>query len=219
MSDVRLTALNPDDSSPVPVACDAAGKLLLQDPPTFDGNLDGNLNVTGDASISGDVSTPKYKVTSGNTNLGQLFNDNSSSRLQLGDGTTTKIDLHGSTGSAEFQGNIFSNRFPDIFSMLSANVGGVQYGYAITDSISNLKTGLAGDGGATFAGGNAGFTSDGYLYCKTQSGQTVMMTSVTNGTATWASYSPPTIRDRIKEKLDDAGPSTKPNISDIEGSP
>ena len=50
MSDVRLTATNPDDSSVVPVACNAKGELKLEEPiapPEFDGNLDGDLTVSG----------------------------------------------------------------------------------------------------------------------------------------------------------------------------
>jgi len=37
MSDVRLTATNPEDSSVVPVACNAKGQLLLEDPLTVEG--------------------------------------------------------------------------------------------------------------------------------------------------------------------------------------
>ena len=62
MSDVRLTATNPEDSSVVPVACNAKGELKLEEPiapPEFDGNLDGDLTVTGSATFSGrlDVTT------------------------------------------------------------------------------------------------------------------------------------------------------------------
>ena len=37
MADVRLTATNPEDSSVVPVACDAAGRLLLEEPQVIEG--------------------------------------------------------------------------------------------------------------------------------------------------------------------------------------
>ena len=55
MSDVRLTATNPEDSSAVPVACNAKGELLLEEIPdqSFDGNLDGDLDVTGRAEFAG----------------------------------------------------------------------------------------------------------------------------------------------------------------------
>ncbi len=55
MTDVRLTATNPEDSSVVPVACNAKGELKLEEPitpPGFDGNLEGDLNVLGSASFA-----------------------------------------------------------------------------------------------------------------------------------------------------------------------
>ena len=47
MADVRLTAINPEDSSAVPVACNEKGELKLEAPPEFDGTVDGDLVVTG----------------------------------------------------------------------------------------------------------------------------------------------------------------------------
>lgn len=52
MTDVRLTATNPEDSSVVPVACNAKGELLLEETPGFDGNVDGDLTVSGSASFA-----------------------------------------------------------------------------------------------------------------------------------------------------------------------
>ena len=54
MADVRLTATNPEDSSVVPVACNAKGELKLEEIPdqSFDGTLDGDLTVTGTASFA-----------------------------------------------------------------------------------------------------------------------------------------------------------------------
>ena len=51
MTDVRLTATNPEDSSVVPVACNTKGELKLEEPIKFDGDLDGDLNVTGSANL------------------------------------------------------------------------------------------------------------------------------------------------------------------------
>ena len=52
MADVRLTATNPADSSVVPVACNEKGELKLEEIPdqSFDGNLQGDLNVSGKIS-------------------------------------------------------------------------------------------------------------------------------------------------------------------------
>lgn len=52
MSDVRLTATNPVDSSVVPVACNEKGELLLEQPPEFDGNLAGDLTVGGYLTVN-----------------------------------------------------------------------------------------------------------------------------------------------------------------------
>ena len=58
MADVRLTATNPDDSTVVPVACNAKGELKLEEFPdqSFDGNLDGNLTVSGSGTFEQRVS-------------------------------------------------------------------------------------------------------------------------------------------------------------------
>ena len=78
MADVRLTATNPEDSSVVPVACDAAGRLLLEEPQVvegppgppgpqgdpgqdgqdgdpFSGNFAGDVSFGGSASVANDV--------------------------------------------------------------------------------------------------------------------------------------------------------------------
>lgn len=58
MADVRLTATNPADSSVVPVACNEKGELKLEEIPdqSFDGNLQGDLTVSGSASFAGMIS-------------------------------------------------------------------------------------------------------------------------------------------------------------------
>jgi hypothetical protein len=63
MSDVRLTATNPDDSSVVPVACNAKGELKLEEVPTFDGNLDGDLTVSGGGEFGDQITTPQIVVS------------------------------------------------------------------------------------------------------------------------------------------------------------
>ena len=51
MTDVRLTALNPEDSKVYPVACNTSGELKLEKQATFDGNLNGDLKVSGSVRI------------------------------------------------------------------------------------------------------------------------------------------------------------------------
>ena len=62
MADVRLTATNPADSSVVPVACNEKGELKLEEIPdqSFDGNLEGDLTVSGSAEFEGDVTAARF---------------------------------------------------------------------------------------------------------------------------------------------------------------
>jgi len=62
MTDVRLTALNPEDSQVYPVACNASGELKLVKQDKFDGYLDGDLTVTGSASIAADANINSLTV-------------------------------------------------------------------------------------------------------------------------------------------------------------
>ena len=68
MFDVRLTATNPQDSSVVLVACNEKGELKLEEPiapPAFDGNLDGDLTVSGSAEFASDISTESAEFAGG----------------------------------------------------------------------------------------------------------------------------------------------------------
>lgn len=69
MADVRLTATNPDDSTVVPVACNAKGELKLEEPLSFDGNLDGDLVVTGSGTFSTTLNTSTWP-NDGSTSTG-----------------------------------------------------------------------------------------------------------------------------------------------------
>ena len=124
MTDVRLTATNPEDSSVVPVACNAKGELKLEEPialPEFDGNLDGDLIVSGKVGIG---------------------TDNPQAKLDV-------------------------------------------------------------DGGAVFAGGKAGFTAEGNLWCTTVRGDTVILDATSGGMGSWQDYTPPTRREIIEQKVHD----------------
>ena len=61
MTDVRLTATNPEDSSVVPVACNAKGELLLEEPTLAS---DGYVAKTGD-NMTGDLTLGTDKITLG----------------------------------------------------------------------------------------------------------------------------------------------------------
>lgn len=89
MADVRLTATNPEDSSVVPVACNAKGELKLEEPilvegpqgekgdkgdpgdpgtdgDPFTGNFEGDVSFTGTATVSGDAVIHGVTVGCGN---------------------------------------------------------------------------------------------------------------------------------------------------------
>ena len=93
MADVRLTATNPADSSVVPVACNARGELLLEEPlevegppgpkgdkgdpgepgkdgDPFTGNFVGPVSFSGSATFSEDVVINDIKVGKGGGNQG-----------------------------------------------------------------------------------------------------------------------------------------------------
>ena len=96
MTDVRLTATNPEDSSVVPVACNAKGELILEEPTLAS---DDYVAVTGD-NMTGDLTLNTNKITlnatSGNAefNGDGLFNnigDNYRNRL-YGGGFISALD-------------------------------------------------------------------------------------------------------------------------------
>lgn len=59
---------------------------------------------------------------------------------------------------------------------------------------------LNANGSVTFAGGKSGFTAEGYLWCTTERGDTVMLEATVGGAGMWKAYTPP--REAIKDKLE-----------------
>lgn len=107
MSDVRLTALDPSDSSVVPVACNDKGELLLQDPPTFDGNLDGNLSVSGNATFQGGYATDHGTDISGGGFYYRDDSGGSSTGVHIfagGTSSANEVISLAANGSASFAG-------------------------------------------------------------------------------------------------------------------
>ncbi len=104
MSDVRLTATNPEDSSVVPVACNAKGELLLEEPitpPEFDGYLDGDLTVTGIGTFAGAASVG----SSLSFNTEGIRNDGQNSLVGYDASKVVSFYLKAS-GTAWFAGNV-----------------------------------------------------------------------------------------------------------------
>ena len=91
MTDVRLTATNPEDSSVVPVACNEKGELKLEEP-----------QVTSDLYVekAGDTMT-------GNLHLGDKVTLNPDGSAQFANG---KIDFY-QDGTSEFDQTVTATRF------------------------------------------------------------------------------------------------------------
>ena len=265
MTDVRLTATNPEDSSVVPVACNAKGELKLEEPLAFDGNLNGDLSVTGSASFDGDVEAGRINVRNGGSadsairtfdaDGNQVFRAFGSGGVWIGDAAGAgNIQLNG-TGDASFAGMvnglglksssyllIDSSSSTASSNLIRANSGlgddrftvktdgsasfssNVSVGSLYSEfSIRNTRPGggevtLGGsdlhalwtkestvyinyDGKAAFAGGKAGFTAEGHLWCTTVRGDTVILDATSNGMGSWQPYTPPTRREIIEEKV------------------
>ena len=291
MADVRLTATNPEDSSVVPVACNAKGELKLEEIPdqSFDGNLDGDLTVSGEGSFAGgsfviNSSGIPVSIKSGGSNDWAYEVYNTTSRITTahisadgsadfasGDfqilsngallvgpntddsqadnegtiisiaGATTQLKPTGTTSDRVFlqgyngAGNNPANRKYAVFADGSANFKGSLSGGNQVDALYGLVAySNAGDGGAqasvtalnanpsglvwrgrsnnstttsrifadgsaTFAGGKAGFTAEGHLWCTTRRGDTVILDATSNGMGLWEAYTPPTRREELKD--------------------
>ena len=203
MADVRLTATNPEDSSVVPVACDASGRLLLeeqgqgppgpegppgpkgddgQDGDPFSGNFDGDVSFTGGtADFADDVTVGPYADQPYTKGMRFLVSNNDVSAIVInGDGENkTAIGIYDG-----------SNR--------------------------KYICKLFHDGHVSFAGNKAGFTPEGYLWCTTRRGDTVILDFTSNGTGQWVEYTPPSRKEQImqtwesiREETDEIPPGTQ----------
>ena len=116
MTDVRLTATNPEDSSVVPVACNAKGELKLEEIPdqSFDGNLEGDLTVTGNAYFAGNVISSSWASGLGfsleNSALGgsislQTAAGASGNTFFISRGGTPAVEIT-AVGTAKFAGDV-----------------------------------------------------------------------------------------------------------------
>ena len=255
MADVRLTATNPEDSSVVPVACDAAGRLLLEEPQViegppgprgeqgppgqdgqdgqdgdpFSGNFSGDVTFGGSAEFAGDVLSGDSASNGSGVGANLLAQGQINVCRQDGgtlfsgfDGALSNTVRISSEGSAEFDGrvtssSIFTNRTDGagaagVFrtntslenrpSVLAQNLSDSGWVFTGQKSDSEVTSSIKADGSASFAGNKAGFTAEGYLWCTTTRGDTVMLDFTTNGMAQWIPYTPTTRLEEIRDKLD-----------------
>ena len=191
--DVRLTATNPEDSSVVPVACNEKGELKLEEP----------LVVEGPPGEQGEPGPPGQD--------GDPFSGNFADDVTFG-------------GNADFSGNILSTTWAtsSLGYALENTAQGGSIGIQTSASASGSAFGInragiptvifTATGAATFAGGKAGFTAQGNLWCTTERGDTVMLEATVGGAGLWRAYTP-TRLDRLKELLEENKTRPKPEES------
>ena len=231
MADVRLTATNPEDSSVVPVACNDKGELKLEEIPSFDGNVDGDLTVSGSATFAGKILSGESPT--GGDNVGVYLDGpeggvvattyssgNSIFKGFTKDNFTSTVNIKAG-GSALFAGQVTSSSTGDwnlTTDTLQSymNEGGFVVKRQSTEGSSSKaivvkrSTGsggvddvatIAADGSSKFAGGKCGFTSDGRLWVTDNKNETWATLRCTNGIMNWEQYTPPTKMEQIKESI------------------
>ena len=233
MTDVRLTALNPEDSKVYPVACNASGELLTDKSGDINLDLSGNLTVGGsgvfanDVQVGGDVSAQQSGVVIHKEGFIETARITGAVLAGYSTGSATPTSIINADGTATFYGEVeidtsAGSTFAITATNASApNLSGTIYArnngttgspcYQAISSSSDVVARINNDGSATFAGEKAGFTAEGYLWCKTRRGDTVILDATSNGLATWADYTPPTRRDVIADKIKDI--DAKPGVS------
>jgi hypothetical protein len=161
MTDVRLTATT-TEGEVVPVLSNTKGELLLEAPiapPEFDGNLDGDLSVTGSGTFTGNVTANKF-IGDGSslTNLPEppefdgifQMDVNVKGRFQAGS-STEDTGAHYIQANRDYTTLIVKN-FGD-GGALSVEAFGDSYAYSGRNLDNNIFTSfILGDGRAVFAG-------------------------------------------------------------------
>ena len=167
MADVRLTATNPEDSSVVPVACDAAGRLLLEEPvqgpagppgeqgppgedgqngqdgqdgDPFSGNFAGDVTFGGSATFAGTVDVNNGAVVANSSGYLDIYR-------QGQDGSGSMFRCYGDIGG---ENKVLTTRLYDGGRLLLGNsLSAADNNLTLSSAHINLN-GL--DGSATFAG-------------------------------------------------------------------
>ena len=228
MTDVRLTALNPEDSKVYPVACNSSGELLT----TKQGD---NPIVPGDLTVEGSIIAAGGTVVitgSGNVKTGDPDNNIGSVVSPAG----YNYARRDSGGSADFGYALYNGgNSPADIVFSAAYDGSIIAAGDLTIKSNILVKGSDGsgifvrnkedtaytidlneDGSADLAGKKAGFTAEGHLWCTTRRGETVILDALANGLGTWADYTPPTRRDVIADKLKDAKPGVSQELPETQ---
>ena len=120
---------------------------------------DGSASFTGTILNNPTDDTYAFQVNAGSTNLGGLYKETSSSRLILGDGSTTKIDLQGAYGNGTFTGQLIVGGS----TLLShPNMDDLQVGNASGNRGLTICSGTTGYGSVCFGDSADGSGNDRY---------------------------------------------------------
>ena len=141
MADVRLTATNPEDSSVVPVACNAKGELLLEEPTLAS---DDYVAVTGD-NMTGDLTLGRDKITLDATDGNATFASGGRFNAYL---ISPYIISSTASGNATYVGK---NATADTDEIQYVSGVGINIGTnLLSEDSTNIK--LSTNGAASFAG-------------------------------------------------------------------
>ena len=147
MTEARLLATNPENSSLVPVACNAQGQILIADVEirdiSNDVNLGGDLTVTGSGSFAGNVDIGGTRIYgSWGLQIDSGTADSGTAIDIVNNGASTAI-VH-QDGSAEFSGQVYVNR-----GLPSSNTSAA---IEIGNSSSSSVIRLGNNGSSSFSG-------------------------------------------------------------------
>ena len=212
MADVRLTAVNPEDSQVYPVACNDKGELLLQ---STNGDFDvpGNLTVAGTAEFAKSIASETFDQNSATGSGYQLYVDSTLGQITAqAPSTTAGISAlirtyHGgdntssisADGSATFAGDVKASLFDlsNNTTAKGARIGqfGVTVQRAVTggSSVDTVFTGFRGstqtssisaDGSASFAENVTANLFDAYRPTTTAAAELAVFHSDIGGTKT-----------------------------------
>ena len=213
MADVRLTATNPEDSSVVPVACNEKGELKLEEPlvvegpegekgekgdpgDPFSGNFADNVSFGGTAQFSGRMGvnrTPSNQTWIGvdiPIPSGGVISDPGIYIRPVDSGAENSANYTAYAAGHAGQARCVIKTGGDI---VLGNVVDNPYSPNYKETARINRSG----GSAKFANNKAGFTEEGYLWCTTERGDTVMLEATVGGAGMWKEYTPP--RSRLEQ--------------------